>query len=494
MKRVLSLILCGLLLASTAAATACAEKADADAESTTPAAAQQTEAETEEELSDLEKRQRISDDLPAETFNGDTFSILGRDRDDFVDDVGVDLVSSADVIDDAVYRRNLAVSERFDISLAYDPAPDPTTKLRATVQADDDAYDLMMGMAITTGTAALEGNYLDWYTSLPYVDLDKPWYIGNAKDALSVENHAFIMAGEFDLSILRFTYCMYFNKKIAADYNVEDLYALVNNHQWTIDKLSEIVSGVYDDIDGGGKRDDRDLYGFTTDFYSAAITYQYAFNNPVMTKSEQGIPEITYLDGKMPDIVEKLNDLFWNNNGSYPGTWGVSGPIWKESRALFLNGLFTDAEKYRDLDFDFGIIPYPMWDETQGKYYTMSDGAHDLMAVPQTVRDTDYVSIIIEALNAESYKKVIPAYYEVALKVKYSRDEESVGVLDMLLDGRTFDFGYIYDGWKGYAFLLQDLLSTKSTNFASKAKSKKKSAEKRYEKVVDSLLGLSSKE
>ncbi len=488
MKRILSLILCGLILASTAAATACAEKDDAGAESTTPAV--QTEAETEEELSDLEKRQRISDDLPDTKFDGDTFSIVGRNREDVVHDVGIDLVSSADVIEDAIYRRNTAVSERFDIKLAYDAAPDGNAKVRAAVQADDDAYDLLIESAIGIGSAALEGNFLDWYTDLPYVDLDKPWYIGNAKDALSIENHAFIMAGEFELSILRFTYCMYFNKKLATDYNVEDLYALVNNNQWTIDKLSEIVSGVYSDIDGGGKRDDKDLYGFTSDFYSATITYQYAFNNPVMAKSEQGIPEITYLDSKMPDIVEKLNDFYWNNNGSYPGTWGVSGPIWEDSRALFLNGLFWDAEKYRDLDFDFGIIPYPMWDEAQGKYYTMSDGAHDLMAVPQTVRDTDYVSIIIEALNAESYKKVIPAYYEVALKVKYSRDEESVGVLDMVLDGRTFDFGYIYDGFKGYAFLLQDLISTKSTNFASTVKSRKKSAENRYAKVIDSLLGL----
>ena len=37
----------------------------------------------------------------------------------------------------------------------------------------------------------------------------------------------------------------------------------------------------------------------------------------------------------------------------------------------------------------------------------------------------------------------------------------------MLLDGRTFDFGYVYDGWKGYAFLLQNLISAKKSDFAS---------------------------
>jgi hypothetical protein len=340
------------------------------------------------------------------------------------------------------------------------------------------------------GSAALEGNYLDWYEDLPYVNLEQPWYIGNAVDALSVQNHAYLMAGEYNLSILRFTYCMYFNKLIAENYNVGDLYATVMDGKWTIDALDAIVKQVHEDVDGNGVMDAADLYGFTTDYYSAAVTYQYAFDNPVMTKDADGIPQLTYNSGKMPEIVNKLMDFFYANEGSYPGDWGVSGPIWQAGRALFLNGLFSSAEGYRDFEFDFGIIPYPKWDEIQDKYYTMSDGAHDVMAVPVTCIDTERTSIIVEALNAESYKQVIPAYYETALKVKYTRDEESVKVLDMLLAGRTFDFGYVYDGWAGVGFLLQDLTSKNSKDYASKYASLEKGAVKRYEKVINTLLGL----
>ena len=147
---------------------------------------------------------------------------------------------------------------------------------------------------------------------------------------------------------------------------------------------------------------DKDLYGFTSDYWSAAITYQYAFDNPVMTKNSEGIPELAFNTPKLAQIVDKLYTFFYENPGSYVGDWGVSGPFWHEGRVLFLNGLFTNASTYRDLEFDFGIIPYPKWDEVQARYYTMSDGAHDVMAVPITTDDPERTSIIVEALNAES--------------------------------------------------------------------------------------------
>ena len=152
---------------------------------------------------------------------------------------------------------------------------------------------------------------------------------------------------------------------------------------------------------------------------------------------------------------------------------------------MYLNGLFSSALNYRAMEPDFGIIPYPKYDETQSNYYSMSDGAHTIMAIPKTITDIERNSIIIEALNAESYKQVIPAYYEIALKVKYSRDEESFAVLDILLDGRTFDFGYVYDGWKGYAFILQDLISAKKSDFASAYASREKSADKYNASIID---------
>jgi hypothetical protein len=457
------------------------------AEKITDTTASATESQT---LSPEESRNAIPDNLPEKDYEGYTFTVLARDREDFIKDIGAKDEENGEVINDAIYRRNTTVAERFDIKIDALHVADPIIKLRQAVQSGDDTFSLMLSHVIDSGTAALEGNYLDWYEDLPYVNLEQPWYIGNAVDALSVKNHAYIMAGEYCLSILRFTYCKYFNKDIAADFKVDNLYGTVMDGNWTIDALSSIVENVHQDINGDAVMDETDLYGLTSDYYSAAITYQYAFDNPVMTKNSDEIPELTFNSVKMPEIVNKVISLFYDNPGSYVGDWAIPTPIWEGGRALFLNGLFASAESYRDYEFDFGIIPYPKWDEQQQNYYTMSDGAHDVMAVPVSCSDPERTSIIVEALNAESYKQVIPAYYETALKVKYTRDEESVRVLDIVLAGRTFDFGYVYDGWQGVAFLMQNLTSTKSNNYASAYARLEKSAIKRYEKVINSLLGL----
>lgn len=483
MKKTLVFLLAAAMLLSVFAS--CSESPAETAQSETTAAATETA-----EPDPIEVRKAIPDNLPAADYEGLVFTVLARDRDDFVKDIGAGTEETGDVIVDAIYRRNATVEERFKIVIEALHTAEPIKMLRQSVQANDDIYGVMLDHVINMGSAALEGNYLDWYDDLPYIDLEQPWYIGNAVDALSVENHAYLMAGEYCLSILRFTYCMYYNKQIAENYNVGDLYGDVMDGKWTIGKLDSIVKEVHEDLDGNGTMNDQDLFGFTTDYYSAAITYQYAFDNPVMTKNEGGIPEMTYNNGKMPEIVNTLIDFFYANEGSYPGTWGVSGPIWEAGHALFLNGLFASAESYRDYEFDFGIIPYPKWDENQKNYYTMSDGAHDVMAVPVSCTDPERTSVIVEALNAESYKQVIPAYYETALKVKYTRDDESVLVLDMVLEGRTFDFGYVYDGWAGVGFLLQNLTSANSKDYASGYAKLEKSAIKRYEKVIDTLLGL----
>ena len=70
----------------------------------------------------------------------------------------------------------------------------------------------------------------------------------------------------------------------------------------------------------------------------------------------------------------------------------------------------------------------------------------NLFLVPITNPDPERISVILEALCAEGYRSVIPAYYEVALQKKYTRDDLSVQMLDIIKEGRVFDIGYYYCG------------------------------------------------
>ncbi len=488
--RITAVILLAAMLTSSVALAACGDEGAAGNAASTTAAQEGEAVEEETTLSEAEARLAIPDNLPDADYQGYTFRIAGRTRDDFIQEIGAEIEENGDVIEDSIYHRNHTVMERFNIDIKGVYFDTPQNEVRKSVQAGDDEFDLLLGQVIEVGATVTDGNYINWY-DMPHVNLDQPWYIGNAKDALSIGSKAYMMAGEYCLSILRFSYCMYFNKLLIDNYGIENPYTTVRDGKWTLDRLSDTIKDTYVDLNGDSVRDGGgDQFGLVSDYYSAVITYQYAFDNPVMTKAADGVPEVNFNTPKTAAMVEKLNDFAWNNPGAWFGGWDVYGTIWKDGRTLYLNSLFQSAIGYRDMETDFGIIPYPKYDEAQEAYHSMSDGAHTIMAIPKTISDLERNSVILEALNAESYKQVIPAYYEIALKVKYSRDEESVAVLDMLLDGRTFDFGYVYDGWKGYAFILQDLISSKKPDFASAYAKKEKSATKQYGGIIDMYLSL----
>ena len=485
--------LTAVLLVFLMAASACSETTTSD--SNEPAASEPTAAaetvaeETPEE--EVDARKAIPDELPEKDMDGYTFRILTRDRDDFVNDVGMELEQSGEVVDDAIIARNLAVSERFNIEFTANYFTNGQSMPLTSVMSGDDEFDLMLGQIIDVTKNATKGYYLDWYEQLPYINLEKPWYIGNAAQALSVNNHAYIMIGEYDLDVLRFTYGMFYNKDMSDTYSLENIYNVVKEGRWTYDYLYGLANTVYTDINNDGMKDEGDVLAISGDPYSAVVTYQYAFNNPLVSLDSDGLPAITFSREKAYDIVARLNVMYHEAPGGYTSGWGTGGTAWKAGNLLVYTGLFQNAMSYRELEFDFGIIPYPKYDENQDRYYTMSDGAHGGMMVPVTVPNAEDVSIIVEALNAETYKQVVPAYYETSLKTKAARDIESSEMFDLLMESRVFDFGYMYnDALGGLAFTIQEMVSTNSTNTESAYAGKMKAAEKKFERVVDDYLAL----
>ena len=482
-------ILCALLAALVLTSCGSGSTTDKTPETTADTTAE-TEVETEPDPNAA--RRAISDDLPDTDMDGYTYRVLSRQRDDFIEDIGLDLEQNGDVVNDAIYNRNLTVSDRFNCKYEATFTDSIDTTGINTITAGDDAFDVMLCQIVQIPKYATTGYFRDWYEDMPHVNLDKPWYIGNAAEALSVKGHAYAMIGEYDLDVLRFTYCMYYNQDISDEYNLENIYDVVNDGRWTYDKLYEYANTVYVDLDGNGTKDENDRLAISGDPYSAVVTYQYSFDNPLFSINDEGVPEFTMDREKLASIVEKLNALYHDSLGGYTEGWGTGWTAWSAGNLLLYTGLFQSATGYRDLEFDYGIIPYPKYDEAQTRYYTMSDGAHGCMLIPITVQNIEWSSILTEALNAETYKQVVPAYYDTALKVKLSRDAESAAMLDLLMESRVFDFGYMYN--TGIAFIVQDMVSTNKNNTESAFNSKYKSAEKEWAKIIDTYLALTDAE
>ena len=114
--------------------------------------------------------------------------------------------------------------------------------------------------------------------------------------------------------------------------------------------------------------------------------------------------------------------------------------IFEEGRALFTDMNMTDVITLRTMDADFGIVPWPKYDE-QSEYCTNVDAGTNLFVVPITASDPERTSAILEAMSKISSRTVLPAYFEVTLQGKASRDNESAGMLDIIKSALIFDLG-----------------------------------------------------
>jgi len=484
-KRIISTLLALLMLLSSAALLfSCSSEEDEDSGKAS------YEEKNYEEESIFYERSLVSDDLPEKDFGGRKFRIVTHQPAEF--DIPKEERNQGDLIKDAKFARNDTVEKRFnvEIELGYTGTySEVSSYVSKTVLAGTDEFDLLMGMAVDTGSLVLKKLFLNWY-DIENVNFDKPWWAESNKDELTVDGKCPLAVSDFNFSAIASTFCYAFNKNLAASYEMGDIYGIVLDGKWTFDKVLELVKGIYVD-DGNDKRDMNDFYGMAHSNGSSVNTYLWAFDNPVCVKDEEGVPQIAVKTDKINNIVTDVYDLIYNTGGVYYDGAAVSGTsyptdMFLAKKAIFVPttlGSFTTTG-FRNFEDDYGILPYPKYDELQQDYLTMADGYHTVLAVPKTVKDTEFVGTIVEALSAETYKTVVPTYYEIALKTRYLRDAESKEILDIIIKGRTFDFGYIYDGWQGYSFMLQTMMNNRNSNFESFYNTKLSSARYRYKSVV----------
>ena len=421
-------------------------------------------------------REAIDDELGEYDFNGYEFRIATCNN---ASDFYYIEEETGDVVDDAVYSRNRTVEERFNckIKVISDTGHRETEIITNSVSAGDDMIDLVNWHVMVLGGLVTSDYFVNW-NDVPNINFNKPWWSDSNEEHLSYDGYCPIAIGDLLLGTIGNTYCIFYNKTIGQNYDMPNMFDVVNSGEWTIDYIADTVKEMYTDINGDGVRDDSDFYGYVSNSQSHLNTYMWAFNNLIYTKKDNKLVFSMNME-KTADIAEKLVSYFRTNAGFradfpyLPGTTGTvnhgyAGTLFLNKQALFANGTVGGAlGSFRDLEDDYSILPYPKWDEIQDDYITIVDGGHRVMAIPVTAQDLEKLGTIIEALCAESYKQVVPAYYDVALKLKGTRDEESIHMLDKLLDSRVYDFGFIYDNWKGASFIVQRVLSSESENFAS---------------------------
>lgn len=117
--------------------------------------------------------------------------------------------------------------------------------------------------------------------------------------------------------------------------------------------------------------------------------------------------------------------------------------LFKENKALFMWQTLSSAQILRNMEMDFGILPYPKYDAMQEDYYTQALETHTVLTIPVSAINVSQSAALLEALSEISYSTVTPAYFDTALKTKYTRDVESLDMIDLIRRGLRYNFGFV---------------------------------------------------
>lgn len=446
-RQMLALLLCGLLL-TPGILSSCAGNADPAEDTTAPsnstAGGDAATGETE-----------LTDGLEDVDMDGFEMRFLHAQADmiswvEVTLDAGAD---SGDILNQAIFLRNEYIQDRFNCELTFDEMNHydvDTTYYRQYVMSGDDAHDIIMVnnthvLNHVTDVADLN--------NLPHVRFEKEWWNPQGSSLFYMDGKRLAVAGNYSLSSVSTANCLLFNKDVYTDLGIaESLYDVVRDGKWTIDKYFSVAAQAQSDLNGDGIMDTKDRYGTTGTTKSLHNMFIIGAGMNWVGRDKDGFPVFNpSTDEKLISYMEKIvNAELADPTIYYMPPDGIESDNYQihfeEGQALFFTSWPKNFFKLREMEYVFGVVPAPKYDEDQRQYYAnMANG--EFTTLPRTYRESrlENMGIILEAMSFYTQQNVIPVYTDQVLDMKVTRDHESAEMLDLVFAGVTYDFGV--NGW-----------------------------------------------
>ncbi|MCL2815611.1 MAG: extracellular solute-binding protein, partial [Oscillospiraceae bacterium] len=336
---------------------------------------------------------------------------------------------------------------------------------------------------------------------LPYVDLSRPYWCQLPNRQLTVAGRLYWGFSDDMLSFFEATILTYFNKRQVLELGLEDLYDLVRSGNWTQDKFYEFARAAIRDLDGDGRMTEADNWGLASD--NDYIYYSFWSGAGVITvdKDENDIPYFSVPGNqKLFDIASRVISEFKTEGlaldsarvpltsygGMADGSSDARISFFRSGHSLFSIGAIPEMVQLRDMPDDFGVLPLPKYNSDQEQYYSRVIGGFPFV-IPTTNPKPEIAGVVMEVMACSARNEIIPAYYESALKTKYSRDADTAEMLDLIFDTRMYDLGdtiWCMTIRNDYA----NIFARGEDNFSSFTESKRNSYETAIEKAVAGIL------
>lgn len=418
-------------------------------------------------------------------YQGYEFTIYGRTTDPMRSKVfacesgeDIDQQGTYDKLTELVYKRNLAVEQKFGVIIKSHYVSDNLGKMADdvgnTCMSGEEVYDLVMTSPYRMQTLFNQGYLYDWNESTT-INFNDSWWYHNVISDTRINEKNYVAASDLNLSIVDFSSCILFNKDLVDVWGVENPYQMVREGRWTIEQLKMMTEGIYQDLDDSKGKTEEDYYGFSTNLAADLRPYVYSAGLKIIDASGE-VPRIALNDNKgevMTNLVSALEGLF-DSEGTYavPQSNYISATnVFAGARALFVAGTVSQISTiYSDI-YRIGVLPYPMLTEQIGDtptYYSTINGEFSVMIIPSTAMDLERTGNIVNALSRRS-TQIADVLFKEVHQIRSSNTADDSEMMQLIKDGSTMDMSQIFtgDGDQPIGRVMEWLFAMRSPNFTT---------------------------
>ncbi|MBQ8495874.1 MAG: hypothetical protein IJ489_00260 [Clostridia bacterium] len=382
-------------------------------------------------------------------FGGKTFVIAGDDGESDGFNSCEEIYSEeADAISVAVRERNLIMSQLYNCNIELHTSDNPYTAAMNEVTSNQhtiDFYNHQHGVANT----ATSGNNYNLYTL--GIDFSNEWWDQQYVETNTLRNASgmdtlYSCIGDFSLISYACTHTLIFNKDVYENSPINDnVYELVKNKQWTMDKFMEMCKAAAKETSGNTtlKTSEGDILGWIRTGHATHGLHVASALSIIETRDKALYFEAVNNTAQWTTVIDKAIEVWSMPEGETLGYSSIPAAV-AGGYTLFsseiLNSSLRKLKDYENLRV--GLLPYPMYSESQENYAHYVDNHLYAYSVPTSVSEIDEMGKFIELFGYHS-KYIVRTAWIDTYAYEYCSDPESAEMLDIILDTRTYDPGYL---------------------------------------------------
>lgn len=381
----------------------------------------------------------------------------------------VDEISEDDAYANAIHERNGLVEDRLEIELVgmqCDGSGDVKSKFDTDVTTNANNFQACFGTVEMTLQSTYAGNTLP-FSEIQYINLENDYWNQDCYEQLKLGGESYMNSGDIMLSDKEVLWAVYFIKSRIAQASLESPYDLVNNNQWTWDKMMEMAAAVAEDVDASDTMviNTSDIFGLCTHPENIPASWESAGLKTVQI-GEDGMPYMAWGEDEFYTVYEGLKEIMNNKMVVSPKDIDFISTAITKNKTLFGTEVIAFVRSYRESENEFGIVPYPKYNSNVSRFNSYVAINSGVVSVGYTNPETEYIGIVLETMAWLGRDHLLPEYYDKQLKGRYASDRESAAMLDIIFNYRCYDIGALAKGdgiqWSPFNILVADNVNSAS--------------------------------